>query len=172
MKRSLLFSIGLLLLAATSVSLRAATPTTPVTTEAKTTKFSAAYIKTRLELIYALAFNSIETGRTSVSDYFFSEEFRALYKTAESVTPAGEVGYYDFDPWLRAQDYDDPRAVVNVVNSITQTSAVAQVTIYPVGKSDKGVSVRLRLRFERGDWFIANFDDDLSGLQRYIAAQK
>ena len=30
----------------------------------------------------------------------------------------------------------------------------------------------VRLRFEYGDWFIANFNNDLEGLQEYINRQK
>lgn len=147
-----------------------ATPLEPCSPTAKSAKHTAAYIKTRLQLIYALVFNSIETGQTSLSDYFFSDEFRALYHTANELTPEGEVGYYDFDPWLRAQEYDEPEAEVADVHDIRMTSAVAEVVVRAM-KGSKGVRVRVRLRYEHGDWFISNFDDDLGGLKQFINRQ-
>ncbi len=132
------------------------------------------YIKTRLQLIYALVFNTIETGRTSLSDYFFSEEFRALNRTADELTPAGETGYYDYDPWLQAQNCDHPKAKVCNVHDITENSAIADVIVYPFGQNtdSKGISVRVALRYENGDWFISNFNDDRAGLQHYIDNQR
>lgn len=136
------------------------------------TKHSADYIKTRLQLIYALAFNSIETGRTSVSSYFFTEEFRSAYHTADQLTPEGETGYYDFSPWLRAQNCKNPRVEIEAVHDISVSSAIADVKVFPYGEDPNGVSVMVRLRFEYGDWFIADFNNDLEGLHEYINRQK
>lgn len=170
-KKLLCLACGLLLLApqiAQAVSAPVAVGDAPACAQPATSKHSADYIKIRLQLIYTLVFNSIETGRTSISEYFFSDELRAIYRAAEEVTPEGEVGYYDFDPWLRAQDYCDPQAVVESVHDIGMNAAVADVIVYPKGRDKAGVSVRVSLRYERGDWFIANFDDDLDGLKSYI----
>lgn len=136
------------------------------------TKHSASYIKTRLQLIYALAFNSIETGRTAVSSYFFAEEFRSAYSTAKQLTPEGETGYYDFSPWLRTRNCKRPCAEIERVHDISVTSAIADVKIFPYGNTQEAVNVSVRLRFEYGDWFIANFNNDLEGLQEYINRQK
>ncbi len=138
--------------------------------EGNTPKHSAEYIKTRLQLVYALVFNSIETGTPTLSDYFFSDEFRALYKTAEELTPEGETGYYDYDPWLQAQDFKNPKADIGHVYGITKKTSTADVVVYHFGKSGehKGTSVRVKLRFEHGDWFISDFNTDREGLQRYI----
>lgn len=136
------------------------------------TKHTAKYIKTRLQLIYALAFNSVETGRTSVSSYFFAEEFRSAYSTAKQLTPEGETGYYDFSSWLRTRDCKSPRAEIERVRDISATSAIADIKVFPNGDSQDGVCVMVRLRFEYGDWFIANFNNDLEGLQEYINRQK
>lgn len=171
MKRKILL-IALCLLPAWPMAAETITdvPSEPRQTEKCHSKHTAEYIKTRLQLIYALVFNSLETGRTSLSDYFFSDEFRALYRTAEEVTPEGEVGYYDFDPWLRAQEFDQPEAEVSDVHDIKMNSAVADVVVRPM-KDCKSVRVRVRLRYEHGDWFISNFDDDLNGLKQYINRQ-
>lgn len=135
----------------------------------ETTKYSAEYIKTRLQLIYALAFNSLETGRPNVSSYFFTEEFRSAYRTARQLTPEGETGYYDFSPWLRTQNCKGPRAEIQNVHDITANSAMADVRIFPYEGNDQGISVMVRLRFEAGDWFVADFNNDLEGLHDYIS---
>jgi len=150
-----------------AASPRCGVPSTPIGKVAESSKHTAEYIKTRLQLIYALVFNSIETGRTSLSTYFFSDEFRALYQTANELTPEGEAGYYDFDPWLRARNYSQPEAEISDVHDIRMSSAVAEVVVRPI-KGKEGVRVRVGLRYEHGDWFISNFDDDLNGLKQYI----
>lgn len=169
MKHSRTILCGLLCLTLGTAGMQAARPDSPVITESKDTKHTTEYITTRLQLIYALAFNSIETGHSAVSDYFFSDEFRALYKTAEELTPDGEMGYYDFNPWVRSRTYSTPGADIVKVHDITMKSAVADVAVYPTGEKEKGFNVRVRLRFEHGDWFISNFNNDLAGLQRYIS---
>lgn len=88
------------------------------------------------------------------------------------MTPEGETGYYDFSPWLRTRDCKSPRAEIERVRDISATSAIADIKVFPNGDSQDGVCVMVRLRFEYGDWFIANFNNDLEGLQEYINRQK
>lgn len=169
MKHSRLLLCGLLCLSLQTTASYATEPVTPQPTEQKFAKHNEDYIKTRMKLIYALVFNSVETGHYAIADYFFSDEFRALYETAESLTPYGEIGFYDFDPWVRTQNYTRPCADIVKAYDITMKSALVDVVVYPTSETENAIEVKVRLRFEHGDWFVADFNNDLNGLQRYVS---
>lgn len=110
----------------------------------------------------------------------FDKQFcsKAWHKAVEQVNEkdsqnADEMGFFDFDYWVQGQDFNQLSATDVRVVSIDGDKAVVALNLHNCGEV---TPLRLRMVYERGDWFIDDFivkvdgrDDSLrADMDRYI----
>ena len=74
----------------------------------------------------------------------------------DSTNNPDEQGFWDFDYWVMGQDFDKPS--ISDVSLVKRDGDKAVVDL-KVHNFDEATSVRLELKFERGEWFIDNIID-------------
>ena len=88
---------------------------------------------------------------------FLSSDFRRLMArvhTIDSLYYPNEAGFYDYDYWILAQDWDSLGYVVDSVKVGSDTSATAFMRIRNFGTYS---SLRLSMVQEGGHWVIDDF---------------
>ena len=141
-------------------------------------KHSEAYIRQRIDTIYKgvgkstydsegreIEYEHIPFNRDSA---YCSERYYALMKEAQQIcSETGEI-LYDYDYWVRGQDFsDDWSCKVAKVYEITDSTALVDLMIH----NFSDIETTIALRFEREDWYIDDFtpeSDDKEYLRETI----
>lgn len=141
-------------------------------------KHSEAYIRQRIDTIYKGVGKSTYDSEGREIDYihspfnrdsaYCSERYYALMKEAlEICSETGEI-LYDYDYWVRGQDFsDDWNCRVTKVYEITDSTALVDLMIH----NFDDIETTIALRFERDDWYIDDFtpeSDDKEYLRETI----
>lgn len=141
-------------------------------------KHSEAYIRQRIDTIYKGVGKSTYDSEGREIDYihspfnrdsaYCSERYYALMKEAlEICSETGEI-LYDYDYWVRGQDFsDDWSCKVTKVYEITDSTALVDLMIH----NFDDIETTIALRFERDDWYIDDFtpeSDDKEYLRETI----
>ncbi|MBO7348084.1 MAG: hypothetical protein J6U46_06525, partial [Bacteroidaceae bacterium] len=123
------------------------------------TKHTEAYIRQRIDTIYkgvGQAAYEYE-GRDST---YCSQRYYALMTEAGQLCDEAEEMLYDYDHWICGQDWsDDWSYTIDTVYNITDTTALADLTIHNFGDSKTTIA----LLFERDDWYIDDFSPSPDG---------
>ena len=141
-------------------------------------KHSEAYIRQRIDTIYKGVGKSTYDSEGREIDYihspfnrdsaYCSERYYALMKEAlEICSETGDI-LYDYDYWVRGQDFsDDWSCRVTKVYEITDSTALVDLMIH----NFDDIETTIALRFERDDWYIDDFtpeSDDKEYLRETI----
>ena len=141
-------------------------------------KHSEAYIRQRIDTIYKGVGKSTYDSEGREIDYihspfnrdsaYCSERYYALMKEAlEICSETGDI-LYDYDYWVRGQDFsDDWSCRVTKVYEITDSTALVDLMIH----NFDDIEATIALRFERDDWYIDDFtpeSDDKEYLRETI----
>ena len=141
-------------------------------------KHSEAYIRQRIDTIYKGVGKSTYDSEGRETDYihspfnrdsaYCSERYYALMKEAlEICSETGDI-LYDYDYWVRGQDFsDDWSCRVTKVYEITDSTALVDLMIH----NFDDIETTIALRFERDDWYIDDFtpeSDDKEYLRETI----
>ena len=130
-------------------------------------KHSEAYIRQRIDTIYKGVGKSTYDSEGREIDYihspfnrdsaYCSERYYALMKEAlEICSETGEI-LYDYDYWVRGQDFSDNWSCkVTKVYEITDSTALVDLMIH----NFDDIETTIALRFERDDWYIDDFTPD------------
>ncbi len=110
-----------------------------------------------------------------------SESYRALEAEAVKLSEERDEIYFDGDHWINGQDIDPKWSYkVKKIELEGDSVAWADITIHNFGDS----RVKLRLLYERGDWFVDDFyfyykDEGVikelrekEGMKEYISANR
>lgn len=141
-------------------------------------KHSEAYIRQRIDTIYKGVGKSTYDSEGREIDYihspfnrdsaYCSERYYALMKEAlEICSETGEI-LYDYDYWVRGQDFSDNWSCkVTKVYEITDSTALVDLMIH----NFDDIKTTIALRFEHDDWYIDDFtpeSDDKEYLRETI----
>ena len=141
-------------------------------------KHSEAYIRQRIDTIYKGVGKSTYDSEGREIDYihspfnrdsaYCSERYYALMKEAlEICSETGDI-LYDYDYWVRGQDFsDDWSCRVAKVYEITDSTALVDLMIH----NFDDIKTTIALRFEHDDWYIDDFtpeSDDKEYLRETI----
>lgn len=123
------------------------------------TKHTEAYIRQRIDTIYkgvGQAAYEYE-GRDST---YCSQRYYTLMQQAGQLCIQTDDILYDYDHWICGQDWsDDWSYTIDTVYNITDTTALADLTIHNFGDSKTTIA----LLFERDDWYIDDFSPSPDG---------
>ena len=120
----------------------------------------AAQVKQRVEFIYNTVFSAYTNRDVNVPIPNFYEKFcsQELNKTMSKAMKIEvyDVPIIDMDYWYMGQDFNDKLHIKNVkVISVSGNKATVKIII----NNYEDIPITLKLVFERGDWFIDDFDD-------------
>ena len=144
--------------------------TVGIIVEADIDKHSEAYIRQRIDTIYAGVGKSTYDSEGREVSYirnpfnrdsaYCSERYYALMREATQLcSEAGEV-LYDFDHWVCGQDFsDDWSCEVAKVYEVTDSTALVDLNIHNFSDTETTIA----LRFERDDWYIDDFSPSKDG---------
>lgn len=117
-------------------------------------------------------FNEVYENGKDGDSCFLTSEYKSLLRKEQEVTPEGELGCFDSDRWLQAQDGENLSMTVHSVE-ISDLKAKANITITNFGHN---FDIEIVLIKERGDWYIDDFINSLGSekkaLKDYIAFRK
>ena len=104
-----------------------------------------------------------DSGKQSSNgeSYWLTAELNSLIKEDREVTPTGDIGCIDYDIWSLSQDEGYSSIDVNSTEILSDTKAIANITLKYPNYSPK--VLKLILKHERGDWFIDDFITDFEG---------
>ena len=104
-----------------------------------------------------------DSGKQSSNgeSYWLTAELNSLIKEDREVTPTGDIGCIDYDIWSLSQDEGYSSIDVNSTEILSETKAIANITLKYPNYSPK--VLKLILKHERGDWFIDDFITDFEG---------
>lgn len=114
-------------------------------------KHSEAYIRQRVDTIYSY----VDQGLVDPDSIFCSQRYYTLLQQASQHSEKTGFVYQDYDHWIMGQDrssewtYDTKK-----IENITDSTAEVEMDIRNFGKHNY---VTLKLRYERGDWFVDDF---------------
>ena len=121
-------------------------------------KHAEAYILERMDAIYSRYKD--ENGVKRNVDYdglFCSARYKKLYKKASDICDKNDDILLDYDHWTCSQDDGDFKVKSIKVQNITESTALAIVEATNYGSK---TTIRLKLLFEKDDWYV---DDFLTG---------
>ena len=134
--------------------------TTDSLAETVVDKHSEVYIRQRVDTIY----NYVDQGLVNPDSVFCSQHYYTILQQASQQSEKTGLVYQDYDHWIMGQDrspewtYD-----VKKIEHVTDSTAEVEMDIRNFGRHSY---VTLKLRFERGDWFVDDFvsySDDEDG---------
>lgn len=96
------------------------------------------------------------TGASAIA----SSRLLAALKTDSELTSPGDTGALDWDPRCGCQDFDHLAVEDIAVLYQTDNSAVAQVSVRPIGGSDAVSSLKYRFVNEHGRWLVDDITED------------
>ena len=122
-------------------------------TEAETVadNHSEAYIRQRIDTIY----NQVYHRQFNLDSAFCSQRYYTLLQQTLQLNKETGFVCLDYDHWIMGQDCSlEWTHDVKKIENITDSTATAEIDIRNFGKHN---SVMLKLKFERGDWFVDDF---------------
>lgn len=135
-------------------------------TDAGVDKHSEAYIRQRIDSIYThlIHWSTDEDGLETIvfpsnpDSLYCTSRYNALMVQAlEVCEQTGDI-LFDADYWICGQDVSrDFHHKIGKVRDITDSTAVVEMKVY---NFDNENDVVLTLLFERGDWYIDDFDGE------------
>ncbi len=143
---------------------------------------TAADVKTRVETIYkdvCDAYNSANQmefgeGMKMLQDKKFDEAFCSEAwnkKLAEVVEKDNqhpdEMGFFDYDYWVMGQDFENLAVTDVKVVSFENDKAVVSLNLHNMGNTNP---IKLKMVYERGDWFIDDFITSYEGVENSVRA--
>lgn len=139
--------------------------TTDSLVDATIDKHSEAYIRERLDTIYCY----VDNGILDLDSAFCSQRYYALLQQASQMSEETGFVCLDYDHWIMGQDRSPEWTYeARKIENITDSTAEVEMDIRNFGKHN---TVKLELRFERGDWFVDDFvscsGDETSGQNKY-----
>lgn len=137
-------------------------------------KHTEAYIRERMDSIYSRYQDKNvvqgkfgrEIKRDNYDGKYCSMRYKKLFKEASAICEKNDVILLDYDHWTCSQDDGDFRVKNIKVQTITDSAALAIVEATNYGHH---TTIRLKLCFERDDWYVDDFlDEDADGEQAYF----
>jgi hypothetical protein len=135
-------------------------------------------VKTRLNQIYHKIFASYTSNGPSPNRDTFDKKFTTAdyqlwlqkVNVIDNKHPE-EIGFFDYDHWIMAQDWNSPSLRVNTVKMISSNEARANVTICD---NSSRIPLTLILKRQNGIWLIDDFitqgkygSSEKKGMQKY-----
>ena len=112
---------------------------------------SEAYIRQRIDTIY----NQVYHRQFNIDSAFCSQRYYTLLQQTLQLNEETGFVCLDYDHWIMGQDCSPEWTHdVKKIENITDSTATAEIDIRNFGKHN---SVMLKLKFERGDWFVDDF---------------
>lgn len=134
-------------------------------------KHSDAYIRQRIDTIYRYV--DLGLADLNLDSAFCSQRYYVRLQQALQLSEETGLACLDYDHWIMGQDRSPEWTyVTKIIDKITDTTAVVKMDIYNFGKHN---TVTLKMRFERGDWFVDDFvsySGDETGDQSYSEVKK
>ena len=136
-------------------------------------KHSEAYIRQRIDTIYgSLVHYTVEDGISypvflpNADSLYCTTRYNELLEQAVEVCAQTDNILFDADYWICGQDAcEDFHHQIQKVRDITDSTAVVELTVYNCNPHD----VVLDLRYERGDWYVDDFNgENLSYMRETI----
>ena len=122
-------------------------------------KHTGPYIRQRISTIYQDVPTPAGYSYNRDSAYC-SQRYYALMTEAGQLCIQTDDILYDYDHWICGQDWsDDWSYTIDTVYNITDTTALADLTIHNFGDSKTTIA----LLFERDDWYIDDFSPSPDG---------
>ena len=120
-------------------------------------KHTEAYILERMDAIYSRYKDADGVNRNVDYDGLFcSSHYKKLYKEASDICEKNDDILLDYDHWSCSQDDGDFKVKGIKVENITDSTALAIVEATNYGQK---TTIRLKLLFERDDWYVDDFLD-------------
>lgn len=116
-------------------------------------------VKARVTAIYA---DALKNSRGCEKKYFTFELYYMWLQ--EQARSKGEIGAIDYDIWCQSQDPYQPKATIEDVLVISQTSAMVQVAV----KDGSTHKVVLTMKHENNNWFIDELEDAGGSLRKRL----
>ena len=123
-------------------------------------------IKNRIQETYSFISNvyntntpieHIQRGKKEADSLFCSKEWNKLLKSVEKTEQQkeGELGFWEADYWIMAQDFDSVYIDNITIESATnETEAIATFTLHNLGNQQP---VKVAMTNDNGLWFINDF---------------
>ncbi len=172
-----LLSCLLALTMTVSCGVRNGTDSTEESADSISSTHTAQNIKSRVEYIYAHVFEeynkmsdiseTMEPVEANFDEQFCSDEWNKLMDKASEACDS-ELGLFDFDYWIMAQDWSNLSVSDVCVNHIEGDKAQVSLVLHNFSNTK---NINLQLVYERGDWYIDNFIDEVNadgGLKSYL----
>ncbi len=105
--------------------------------------------------IYAIVGGEIEV-RVNIDEAFCSKEWNELVSEVnkkDDLMPEGEIGFFDFNYWLQAQDYDSVSVSDIAVDFNSTNKANSTFTLHNLGTE---TPMQLPFIYENGKWVVDN----------------
>lgn len=139
-------------------------------------KHSETYIRERIDSIYNNLVHWTTEDGIEYPDFSFNADsayctsrYNALMEQALDCLEGDDI-LFDYDYWICGQDVSrDFRHQIEKVRDITDTTAVVELKVI---NSDNEHDVVLTLLFERGDWYIDDFNGENQSYLRDIINHK
>lgn len=123
------------------------------------TKHTEAYIRQRIDTIYKGVGQAAYEYEGRDSAYCSQRYYTLMQQAGQLCTQTDDI-LYDYDHWICGQDWsDDWSYTIDTVYNITDTTALADLTIHNFGDSKTTIA----LLFERDDWYIDDFSPSPDG---------
>ena len=120
-------------------------------------KHTEAYILERMDAIYSRYKDANGVKRNVDYDGLFcSSHYKKLYKEASDICEKNDDILLDYDHWSCSQDDGDFKVKHIKVQNITDSTALAIVEATNYGQK---TTIRLKLLFEKDDWYVDDFLD-------------
>lgn len=116
-------------------------------------------VKARVTAIYA---DALKNSRGCEKKYFTFELYYMWLQ--EQARSKGEIGAIDYDIWCQSQDPYQPKATIEDVLVISQTSAMVRVAV----KDGSTHKVVLTMKHENNNWFIDELEDAGGSLRKRL----
>ena len=132
--------------------------------EVKVDKHTEDYLRERVDSFYFRYKNPkyqkdgmrIYNGKGTIDkdSAFLSKRFKALLAKAEAIAKENEEPLLDYDHWTNSQDDNNFTYEVGKISQMTDSTAIVTINAKNFGNR---YNVRLRMLFERDDWFVDDF---------------
>ena len=112
-------------------------------------------ITNMIKEIYAIVGGEIDV-RVNIDEAFCSKEWNELVSEVnkkDAQMPEGEIGFFDFNYWLQAQDYDSVSVSDISIDFGSTNKANTTFTLHNLGTE---TPMQLTFIYENGKWVIDN----------------
>lgn len=116
-------------------------------------------VKSRVAAIYS---DALKNSRGCEKKYFTSDLYYMWLQ--EQARSKGEIGAIDYDIWCQSQDPYQPKATIEYLVVLSQTSAMVRVAV----KDGSTHKVVLTMKHENNNWFIDELEDAGGSLRKRL----